>query len=971
LHADPRFRELVALVDVDRMTRTEGWRYDIHLLVRELKRRHYVLCRQPAPAGFDALARQLHDEAPRLTDHQLEVGLMKLARLAGDAHTDIAPSYLQREHRKAIGVQFYLFEEGLFVTNAAPAHKDLVGARVLRLGGHSVAEVQAALDPVISRDNDMWVRLVGPGLMRYPQVLNGLGLIPRDDELALTLCGDDGKERRVTLKADAGEPGGDWVSARDQTPGPEPLYLKDRKAPYWFEHLPDARLLYFQYNAVRNDPKEPLDKLCERLFAFIGKHDIDKLVIDMRHNGGGNNFLNRPLVEGLMRCDKVNRRGKLFVIVGRNTFSAAQCGATQIERHTNALFVGEPTGSRPNFVGETGLLRLPYSKMLASISDLYWQNSVAMDYRTWIGPQIYTPPTFAAYRAKKDPALEAILAYGVPKAADAAAGPAAQPESRAPRRPRPVTAQEALGYLRQRDWARAASAYEQLLRTNSQDGQLWYSYNFALHSLKRYDDAIRAATRAAELGYRPAPALYNIACAHALLGHKDEALAALEKALNAGFSQDETLRRDTDIDSLRSDPRFRELVGAPPEGLSRPERWRHDLDYLQRRMEKVHYSLYAKVSREKFQHAIDDLKTRVGALSDEEMAVGIQAILALVGDGHTTIDWRARHSPGAAPQPRYPLELYLFKEGLHVRGAAPELAGIVGARVLRVGNVSADEAVQAVAPLCSRDNAMGVKLQAPDYLTNPAVLSYLKIADDRAHVSVVVKKTTGEEVTVDLKPAAFSSHGAGNFVFANAGAEAPKPLSFRNNEDRFWFEYLPDRKLIYFQYNQVADKAGETLEKFCGRLFTFISNNPVEHLVIDMRNNSGGNNILNQALVHGLIRCDKVNRAGHLFVLVGRRTFSAAMNGAADLERHTHAVFVGEPTGSSPNHVGETNILVLPCSGVRLSCSSLYFQSSTPTDRRTWIAPALVAEPSIMAFANNRDPGLEAIFAVIEENGGP
>ena len=120
----------------------------------------------------------------------------------------------------------------------------------------------------------------------------------------------------------------------------------------------------------------------------VESNDVDKLVIDLRWNGGGNNFLNRPLVHGLIRCDKVNQPGKLFVIVGRNTFSAAQCGATQIERYTDATFVGEPTGSCPNFVGESVMLELPYSKMTASISDLYWQNSVAMDYRTWIGPQI-------------------------------------------------------------------------------------------------------------------------------------------------------------------------------------------------------------------------------------------------------------------------------------------------------------------------------------------------------------------------------------------------------------------------------------------------------------------------------------------------------------------------------------------------------------------------------------------------------
>ena len=51
--------------------------------------------------------------------------------------------------------------------------------------------------------------------------------------------------------------------------------------------------------------------------------------------------------------------------------------------------------------------------MRATISDLYWQNSVAMDYRTWIGPEIYAPPTFEAFSTKKDTALEAILAYGV------------------------------------------------------------------------------------------------------------------------------------------------------------------------------------------------------------------------------------------------------------------------------------------------------------------------------------------------------------------------------------------------------------------------------------------------------------------------------------------------------------------------------------------------------------------------------
>ena len=67
------------------------------------------------------------------------------------------------------------------------------------------------------------------------------------------------------------------------------------------------------------------------------------------------------------------------------------------------------------------------------------------------------------------------------------------------------------------------------------------------------------------------------------------------------------------------------------------------------------------------------------------------------------------------------------------------------------------------------------------------------------------------------------------------------------------------------------------------------------------------------------MRCDAVDRDGHLFVLIGRRTFSAAMNCASLLELHSKATFVGEPTGSRPNFVGESTYFTLPCTRYRVS----------------------------------------------------
>jgi hypothetical protein len=53
---------------------------------------------------------------------------------------------------------------------------------------------------------------------------------------------------------------------------------------------------------------------------------------------------------------------------------------------------------------------LPYSKVRANAADLFWQTSWPTDYRIWIAPDIYAPPTFEAYRRNQDPALAAILA---------------------------------------------------------------------------------------------------------------------------------------------------------------------------------------------------------------------------------------------------------------------------------------------------------------------------------------------------------------------------------------------------------------------------------------------------------------------------------------------------------------------------------------------------------------------------------
>jgi hypothetical protein len=69
----------------------------------------------------------------------------------------------------------------------------------------------------------------------------------------------------------------------------------------------------------------------------------------MRQNGGGDFFVGRKdLIKPLKERPAINQKGKLFVLIGRQTFSAARVNAIDFRKDTNAILVGEPIGERPN-----------------------------------------------------------------------------------------------------------------------------------------------------------------------------------------------------------------------------------------------------------------------------------------------------------------------------------------------------------------------------------------------------------------------------------------------------------------------------------------------------------------------------------------------------------------------------------------------------------------------------------------------
>ena len=178
---DERLRDLLGIIEVEGLSRDEGWRTDLRLLARELKRRAYAPFALISEEDFDAEVARLDGEIPGLTDTQIIVAMMRLTAHMDDGHAGIRMPDGDNELTRLVQLEFFLFAEGLFVTAAGPGYSRLLGARVETIGGRTVEEAVAALGPLIARDNDQQVTLDGPGLLRQTAVLHGLGLT---DDLA-------------------------------------------------------------------------------------------------------------------------------------------------------------------------------------------------------------------------------------------------------------------------------------------------------------------------------------------------------------------------------------------------------------------------------------------------------------------------------------------------------------------------------------------------------------------------------------------------------------------------------------------------------------------------------------------------------------------------------------------------------------------------------------------------------------------
>lgn len=291
--------------------------------------------------------RRLQAQAGTLTRAQVVVGLARIAAAAQDGHTNLDFGQLGGALPQ-LPVRLTWFAGGLYVTAVSGAHKDLLGSQVVQLEGRSPEAWLPLLSTVIGGTPERVRHLSAPVLIT-PAFFHALDWAASASQFRLALRLADGSAARVQIAVGSEAPTLTLASAGDGQGAP------DAGASVHLEKLPgDA--LYVGVRRIDSGTDGPLPLVLEQVLGRIRAAPLQRLIIDLRGNGGGNYLLSWPFTQQVRAAAGPAR---IYALTDEATFSAALVTLAWLRYDAGARIVGCGPGDAAQFYAEPVSLELP------------------------------------------------------------------------------------------------------------------------------------------------------------------------------------------------------------------------------------------------------------------------------------------------------------------------------------------------------------------------------------------------------------------------------------------------------------------------------------------------------------------------------------------------------------------------------------------------------------------------------------
>ena len=386
-----------------------NWKNDIDTLKVELPKKHINLFFHSSEQEYNTGLDKIKNQCDTLSDFEIVVKLQQQIAKLGDSHTRIDLfKFIKPELR--LPMSMYQFTDGVYILLASKDNSDLIGKKIVAINGYRIEQVIDSVNSLITCENEALKKEIFPLLITSTQLLDYFNF-KKDGFYYVDILGNDNMV--ITQKVNQSPIGTQLVSIDKDS---LPYCWSVKKTAFTKKYFDEGKILYVSYNKcvpvsylhdVGKIDTLHFEDFQEQIFLDLKNKGVKKLVFDMRFNGGGNSIYVSNFVKKLKRKG-IDKKVKIFVIIGRSTFSSAILNTIDFEKNTSAITVGEETGGKPNHYGEIKGFILPSSKVEVIYSTKYFKN-IENDIST-IVPKVTIQSSFQDFINGIDPVYEWIKA---------------------------------------------------------------------------------------------------------------------------------------------------------------------------------------------------------------------------------------------------------------------------------------------------------------------------------------------------------------------------------------------------------------------------------------------------------------------------------------------------------------------------------------------------------------------------------
>lgn len=425
-----------------------------------------------------------------------------------------------------------------------------------------------------------------------------------------------------------------------------------------------------------------------------------------------------------------------------------------------------------------------------------------------------------------------------------------------------------------------------------------------------------------------------------------------------------------------------------------------DLSYLKNKLENNHPNLYLYSSKSLIDKTFDSLENTITKpLTELEFYKHITIVSSVIKDGHTIILPSSQTTNSKKNINRFlPYHFFVNNNRLFLNLSYTDDNSIpIGSEIISINDIKASEVIQKLIERQPRD---GNNITYPTWILNNYFRQYYSFIFGQP-TNFTIGFKINEQINIAKIKALpkdsiyyYRQKKYPNKIFLNLPNEGLK-LKI-SNEKKYAILTIKD-----FHNDVLKNEFKQQFDNVIAHYFDQISNSNTENLILDLRDNQGGDIengvcllsylldkpfsvvqeyfcVENNKIQHcngpslGLHDPKTNNFKGKLYVLVNGGSFSNSGIVSSCLKANERATFVGQETGGNPNVIdGFTKQIKLPNTKIEIQIPTKQFViTDKAKNNGHGIIPTQYIEPKITDIIENKDTELDYTIDLIIKNNG-